>query len=247
MNAYGTVHLVGAGPGDPDLLTVKALRLICEATTIVFDRLVSAEVMALTAPDARRIDVGKESGRHNVPQDRINEILAALARAGHDVVRLKGGDPLTFGRGGEEAAHLSRQGIRCEIVPGITAATACAAAAGIPLTHRGVAESVRLVTGHRKNDQELDLDFAALADPRCTLVVYMGLGNVKRMAEGLMDAGRARETPVAVVERGTTPRQRVLRGSLITLADDIARWRVEPPALLMIGDVAALNLFDGNG
>jgi uroporphyrin-III C-methyltransferase len=242
MPRPGKVMLVGAGPGDPDLLTVKAMRAIVQARVVVFDRLVGEAVLDLIPPGARRIDVGKETGRHPLPQDRINALLVDLAGRGEDVVRLKGGDPFIFGRGGEEAEALALAGIAFEIVPGITAASGCAAMAGIPLTHRGVAESVRLVTGHRQEDHDLDLDWSSLADPRCTLVVYMGVASAQRLAGGLRGAGLAGETPVAIIERGTTPQQRTHFSTLATLADDIARWQPKPPALLIIGQVVGLGL-----
>jgi uroporphyrin-III C-methyltransferase len=242
MRKPGLVHLVGAGPGDPDLLTVKAARLIHNARLVVFDRLVSPTILDLLPADCRRIDVGKETGRHSLPQHRINALLVDLARAGHDVVRLKGGDPFVFGRGGEEALFLSQRGIPFEIIPGITAAAGCAAAAGIPLTHRGLADGVRLVTGHRQNDRELDLDFARLADPNCTLVVYMGVSSAHYLTARLHAEGLPADTPVAVIERGTTPEQRILRSTLSALADDIVRTQVAAPALLVIGRVAGLVL-----
>ncbi|WP_043743706.1 uroporphyrinogen-III C-methyltransferase [Paramagnetospirillum magneticum] len=234
------VHLVGAGPGDPDLLTVKALRLIQSADVVVYDRLVGEGILDLIPAGTARISVGKEKGRHLLPQDQINDLLVSLARPGRRVVRLKGGDPYIFGRGGEEAMYLAAYGIATEVVPGITAAAGCAAASGIPLTHREVARSVRLVTGHLRDDQSLDLDWQSLADPACTLVVYMGVGTAGPLAEGLIAAGLDPATPVAVVEKGTTASQRVLRGVLAELEADVARWRVEPPALLIIGKVVAL-------
>ncbi|MGE5515690.1 MAG: uroporphyrinogen-III C-methyltransferase [Bacteroidota bacterium] len=239
MTRRGKVTLVGAGPGDPELLTVKAARLIAAAETVVFDRLVGEAVLELIAPTARRVDVGKETGRHSMPQDAINRLLVTLAEDGHDVVRLKGGDPFIFGRGGEEAEALAAAGIPFEVVPGITAAAGCAAAAGIPLTHRGVAESVRLVTGHRQDDGDLDLDWTSLADPRCTLVVYMGVASAERLAGSLRGAGLAGETPVAIIERGTTPAQRTLFTTLERLGVDMARWNPRPPSLLIIGQVVA--------
>lgn len=236
----GTVTLVGAGPGDPDLLTVKAARLIATARVVVFDRLVGQAVLDLIPADARRIDVGKESGRHPLPQPRINDLLVRLALEGHDVLRLKGGDPFIFGRGGEEAAALAAAGIACDVVPGITAASGCSAAMGIPLTHRGLAEGVRLITGHRQDDDALDLDFAALADPRCTLVVYMGLANLSPLRDGLVRAGLPATTPAAVIERGTMPQQRTLLTTLADLPEDVGRWRPVPPSLLVIGQVVSL-------
>ncbi|MGE5547959.1 MAG: uroporphyrinogen-III C-methyltransferase [Solirubrobacterales bacterium] len=242
MRNRGKVWLVGAGPGDPDLLTVKAMRLIAGARVVVFDRLVGAGVMDLVPPEALRLDVGKATGRHALPQNEINALLVSLAEEGHDVVRLKGGDPFVFGRGGEEALQLAAAGIPFEVVPGITAASGCAAAAGIPLTHRGLAESVRLVTGHRQDDGDLDLDWNSLADPRCTLVVYMGVASAERLAGGLRGAGLPGETPVAIIERGTTRDQRTLFSTLGSLAADIERWAPKPPALLMIGQVVRLAM-----
>lgn len=234
------VHLVGAGPGDPDLLTVKALRLIQSADVVVYDRLVGDGILDLIPAGTTRISVGKEKGRHLLPQEQINDLLVSLARPGRRVVRLKGGDPYVFGRGGEEALYLAGYGIATEVVPGITAAAGCAAASGIPLTHREVARSVRLVTGHLRDDQTLDLNWERLADPSCTLVVYMGVGTAGPMADGLIAAGLDPATPVAVVEKGTTAAQRVLRGTLGALEADVVRWQVEPPALLIIGRVVAL-------
>lgn len=240
MNKLGCVHLVGAGPGDPELLTVKALRLITSAALVVYDRLVAAEILAQLPAGARRVDVGKESGRHAVPQEEINRLLVDLARGGQDVVRLKGGDPFIFGRGGEEAQYLTRHGIPHDIVPGITAASGCAAAVGIPLTHRGLSDGIRLVTGHRQDGLDLDLNFPALADPNCTLVVYMGVGSAARLVRGLKEAGLPGETPVAVVERGTTPAQRLFTATLDTLPDRMRRWAPKPPAVLVIGRVVSL-------
>lgn len=241
MNKLGCVHLVGAGPGDPDLLTMKAMRLIAAAEAVVYDRLVSAGVLALIPSHAICFDVGKASGRHPLPQSEINELLVSLARQGREVVRLKGGDPFVFGRGGEEALHLARHGIPHDIVPGITAASGCAAAVGIPLTHRGLSDGVRLVTGHRQ-DGDLDLNFPALADPDCTLVVYMGVGSAARLAGSLMEAGLPGGTPVALIERGTTPDQRLLIATLQSLPERMAAWVPKPPALLMIGRVVSLAL-----
>ncbi|MBR9971623.1 uroporphyrinogen-III C-methyltransferase [Magnetospirillum sulfuroxidans] len=233
----GKIYLVGAGPGDPELLTLKAARLIAAAEVAVFDRLVADAVLDLLPPACLRIDVGKETGRHCVPQDEINAILVNLGLAGHRVVRLKGGDPFIFGRGGEEAEVLAAAGVAFEIVPGITAAAGCAAAAGIPLTHRGVAQGLRLLTGHRQDDGELDFDWHRLADPTCTLVVYMGVASAERLAGGLRGAGLSGETPVAIIERGTTPDQRTLFSSLADLAADMVRWQPKPPSLLIIGAV----------
>ena len=241
MAAVGCVHLVGAGPGDPELLTVKALRLIQAAHVVVYDRLVGQGILDLIPAGITKICVGKESGHHLLPQDEINQLLVRLALPSRRVVRLKGGDPFIFGRGGEEMHHLMRHGIPVEVVPGITAAAGCAAAAGLPLTHRGMAQSLRLVTGHLRDDAELDLDWAKLADPACTLVVYMGVGSAGRMADGLMGAGLSGQTPVAVIERGTTGAQRNLYGTLERVDADILRWQVQPPALIIIGKVVGLG------
>lgn len=242
MRKPGLVMLVGCGPGDPELLTVRADRLIRSAGLVVHDRLVSTAILDLLPATAERYDVGKEAGRHALPQDGINQLLAELARGGRDVLRLKGGDPFVFGRGGEEALYLTGHGIPFEAIPGITAASGCAAASGIPLTHRGLADGVRLVTGHHQDGGTVELDFARLADPNCTLVIYMGVGSAERLRAGLMEHGLAGDTPVAAIERGTTPAQRVIRATLETLPAMLTRERVRPPALLMIGKVAALTL-----
>ncbi len=234
------VHLVGAGPGDPDLLTVKAVRLLEEADVVVYDRLVSPDILALVPPGAARIHVGKATNRHTLPQDEINELLVKLARKGRRVVRLKGGDPFVFGRGSEEAEYLLAHGVRFEVVPGITAASGCAAAAGIPLTHRGLANGVHLVTGHGKDDEELDIDWDALADPDTTIVVYMGLANMATVSTRLIAAGLAAATPAAAISGGTTPRQTVCHTTLGGLPEAVARAALEPPCLLVIGRVVAL-------
>ncbi|OIR02039.1 siroheme synthase [mine drainage metagenome] len=238
MSKPGQVFLVGAGPGDPDLLTVKALRLIGAADAVVHDRLVSPAILALLPPGARRFCVGKESGHHPIPQDEINALLAELARQGLAVVRLKGGDPFIFGRGGEEALFLARAGIPCEVVPGITAAAGCAAAVGLPLTHRGLAASVRLITGHGRDDGAPDLDWPTLADPACTLVFYMGLAAAPLISAKLLAAGLPAATPAAIIERGTQPGQRLLRTTLAGLPEAARGCR--PPSLLIVGRVAAL-------
>jgi len=240
MTSSGCVYLVGAGPGDPDLLTVKALRLFGEADALVYDRLVSDEILALVPDGVSRIFVGKEPGCHHVPQHEINDMLVRLAHAGHRVVRLKGGDPLVFGRGGEEALHLARHGVRFEVVPGVTAAVACAAYAGIPVTHRGLARGVQLITGHCRADAPLDLDWRTLADPQVTLVVYMGLSQLAAIRDGLLGAGRSADTPVALIERGTTPRQRQVITTIGTLVGDMQRARLASPVLVIVGEVVRL-------
>lgn len=240
MTDVALVYLVGAGPGDPELLTVKAQRLLREAEVVVYDRLVSAAVLELAPPGAMRVDVGKRRGCHSRSQDEINALLVRLARAGRRVVRLKGGDPFVFGRGSEEADHLARHGVPFEVVPGITAAAGCAAAAGIPLTHRGVASGVRFVTGHCREDRELDLNWASLADPDTTLVVYMGLANLARIVERLIAAGLPAETPAVAIADGTTPTERRCRASLAELPAKAAQAELGAPVLVIVGRVVAL-------
>jgi uroporphyrin-III C-methyltransferase len=236
----GTVHLVGAGPGDPELLTLKALRLLRSADIVVYDRLVSAEVLDLVPAATERVFVGKMRGCHPVPQARINDILIQLARAGLEVVRLKGGDPFIFGRGCEELEHLTRHGIACQVVPGITAASGCAAAAAVPLTHRGLASSVRFVTGHCRDGQDLDLNWASLADPDTTLVIYMGLANIETMSQRLVEAGLSAETPAVAIACGTTAEQRLCRADLGGIAARVAEAELRAPVLMIVGRVAAL-------
>ena len=238
------VFQVGAGPGDPELLTLKAARLLCEADAVVYDRLVSDAVLALAPEAAERIFVGKESGFHALPQDQINALLVRLARRCKQVVRLKGGDPFVFGRGSEEAAHLSDHGIACEVVPGITAAMGCGAAAGIPLTHRGLASGVRFVTGHCRDNGELDLDWQGLADPDTTIVIYMGLANLPLISVRLMDAGLSRHTPAAAIADGTLPGENVVASTLAGLPAAVAAHGLRPPATLVIGRVAAFAQID---
>nr|WP_314422198.1 uroporphyrinogen-III C-methyltransferase [uncultured Erwinia sp.] len=238
----GEVWLVGAGPGDVELLTLKALRAIQQADVVVFDRLVSPPVMALIPDETLRIDVGKSMRNHTLGQDEINQLLVDLAQAGHRVVRLKGGDPFVFGRGGEEMAHCQRHGVPCHIVPGITAAMGCAAASGIPLTHRDLAQSVRFVTGHGAQG-EPDVDWSALASARQTLVFYMGLTHSEHISQRLMAYGLPATTPVAVIERGTQPEQRVLTATLDSLARTVTREKVKTPALLIVGEV--VNMYQG--
>lgn len=235
----GSVVLVGAGPGDPGLLTLRGHRALHEADVILYDRLVSAEVLALARRDAERIEVGKESGHHHVPQERIHQLMLAHARAGRRVVRLKGGDPFVFGRGGEELEFLRAHGVPYEVVPGITAALACAAYAGVPLTHRDHAQSVRLVTAHCRRSQDT-VDWAALAQERQTLAIYMGVGELATLQERLLAHGRAASTPFALVENGSRPGQRVITGTLARLPYLAQAHRVRSPALLILGEVAAL-------
>jgi uroporphyrin-III C-methyltransferase/precorrin-2 dehydrogenase/sirohydrochlorin ferrochelatase/uroporphyrin-III C-methyltransferase len=240
MNDKGKVYLVGAGPGDPDLLTIKALRLIQSADVLVYDRLVSQPILDLIPSGVSRINAGKASGHHSMPQGEINELLASLAQRRRTVVRLKGGDPFIFGRGSEEALHLRRKGIEFEVVPGVTAAAACSAYAGVPLTHRGVSRGVRLVTGHFKNDEPIDLDWRSLADPDCTLVVYMGRSNLQRICNRLVAEGLDPATPAVAVQDGTTGQQRRVFGDLLTLGDSVRSVKLQSPMLIIIGRVVAM-------
>jgi uroporphyrin-III C-methyltransferase/precorrin-2 dehydrogenase/sirohydrochlorin ferrochelatase len=237
--ARGRVALVGAGPGDAGLLTLRALRLLNTADVILHDALVSPDVLALARRDAERIAVGKRAGGESTAQDDIHAALLAHARAGRFVVRLKGGDPFVFGRGGEELAFLRAHGVACEVVPGVTAALACAAYAGVPLTHREHAQSVRLVTAHAKDSLDT-LDWRALAQERQTLAVYMGVGALDTLRGQLLAHGRAPSTPFAIVENGSMPHQRVVTGTLDELPALAREHGVGTPALLILGEVAAL-------
>jgi uroporphyrin-III C-methyltransferase len=234
------VFLVGAGPGDADLLTVKALRLIQTAEVVVYDRLVSEEILQLIPVGASRIFVGKKSGQHHMPQSEINELLVKLGQSGRRTVRLKGGDPLVFGRGSEEAQRLDEAGVAFEIIPGISAAIGAGAYAGIPLTHRGLASSVRFVTGHCREDQPLELDWRSLSDPDTTLVIYMGLANIDQISAKLIAAGLPSSTPAAAVEQGTTKAQRRHVTTLENLPRDIKVHKFVAPTLLIIGQVVAV-------
>lgn len=238
-----TIHpvmLVGAGPGDPDLLTVKAHRLLQEVDVVVYDRLVAKPILELIPETSERIFAGKRSSNHYMPQEDINNLLVDLARVGKRVMRLKGGDPFVFGRGGEEALHLVRNGVPFEVVPGITSSAGCAAYAGIPLTHRGLAQGVRFVTGHSKGDEPLSLDWRSLADRETTLVVYMGMANVQEISNKLIENGLDADTPVAVINMGTRPAQRTLLTNLSQLPETVTTSNVKGATLFVIGRVVTL-------
>ncbi len=240
VNQTGAVYLIGAGPGDPDLLSFRALRFMQSADVVLYDRLVSEQVLDLVRRDAERIYVGKRRDYHRMRQEEINATLLRQAQSGKRVVRLKGGDPFVFGRGGEEIAGLAAAGIHFEVVPGVTAANGCAAYAGIPLTHRDYAQSVVLVTGNLR-DGRVNLDWEGLVRPQQTVVIYMGLTGLEQICEGLQGAGMGPDTPVALIEHGTLPEQRVIVSTLKALPDRVAGETVQAPTLMIVGNVVRLH------
>lgn len=237
-NAF--VHIVGAGPGDPELLTVKAARLISNADAVVYDKLVSQEILDMIPKFAKSIYVGKAHGYHQMPQDEINQLLIELCSEYQNIVRLKGGDPFIFGRGSEEALTLQSNDIPFQIVPGITAASACTTYAGIPLTHRGLASSVKFITGHLAADKTLKLDHDGLKDTACTLVFYMAVSSKQEIVNQLINAGRTPCTPVAIIEKGTTGQQRRIVSTLENLVNASDAQGITAPAILVVGEVVSL-------
>lgn len=241
--APGEVALIGAGPGDPSLLTLRAWSLLQQADVVVYDRLVSQELMALLPERCVRRYVGKSSGHHSLPQEQINQLLADLAQKGLRVARLKGGDPFIFGRGSEELDHLLKLQISCQVVPGITAASGCTAYAGIPLTHRGIAQSCQFITGHLQEDGALHLPWQGLASPNQTLVFYMGLSSLEEISKQLVLAGLPADTPAALIGNGTYANQQVVRGTVAQLQEMADNAYLTPPTLTVIGKV--VGLFSG--
>ncbi len=237
---YGEVYLVGGGPGDPDLLTFRALRLMQQADVVLYDRLVSAEVLDMVRRDAELIYVGKQPTNHPVPQEEINQLLIRLAKEGKRVLRLKGGDPFLFGRGGEEIETLMEQGIAFQVVPAVTAAIGSSAYAGIPLTHRDYAQSCTFVTGHLK-DNSIDLNWQALVQPQQTVVIYMGLNNLASICSELVKHGMSKDKPIALIQKATTSEQRVLVGTLETLPAIVEEQNIKLSSIIIIGDVVKLH------
>ena len=242
MKPKGKVYLIGAGPGDPELLTIKASRMLESSDVVVYDRLVSPEILALTAKDAKKILVGKSPDNHPVSQEEINELLVKFAKEGYTVARLKGGDPLIFGRGAEEASYLNEYGIRVEYAPGITAAQGVSLSCGVPLTYRKIATSVQIITGHKQFDSSLDFDWQSLANPDTTLVVYMGVSSIGIIAEKLIAEGLSKNTPVLAVSNATTPHERKIVSQLSQISKEIKEAELKPPAVFIIGKVVSYSL-----
>jgi uroporphyrinogen III methyltransferase/synthase len=238
----GKVYLVGAGPGDPGLITLKGARLISEADVLIYDHLVDRAILAHAGPGAEMVYVGKTAGKHTLPQKKINRLLSSYARKGHVVVRLKGGDPFVFGRGGEEALELERLGIPFEVVPGITSAIGAPAYAGIPVTFRGITSCFGVITGHEDPlKPRSDLDWKKISTGFGTLVFLMGVKNLKKIADCLVKNGRRKDTPVVLIRWGTTPHQQVLIGTLADIADKAKAANLGPPAIILVGDVVGLR------
>jgi uroporphyrin-III C-methyltransferase len=239
--AAGKVYLVGAGPGDPQLLTIKAVKLLKEADVVIFDRLVSQDILCLAPEKAEKIYVGKRTGNHEVPQEKITEIIIEKAQAGGKIVRLKGGDPFVFGRGGEEAEALVEKGIEFEVVPGISSSVAAPMYAGIPLTHRDYAASVAIITGHRAGDAEKPIDWAKIAGAVDTMVILMGVESLDGIVRKLLEGGVSPSKPVAIVESGTYPKQRTLISTLGNIVKETEKKQIKPPSVIVIGEVANLG------
>jgi uroporphyrin-III C-methyltransferase len=238
---HGKVYLAGAGPGDPKLLTVKAAELLKEADIVIYDRLVSESILDLAPEKAEKIYVGKRTGKHEVPQDKITELIVEKAQLGGKVVRLKGGDPFIFGRGGEEAEALAEKGIEFEVVPGVSSAVAAPTYAGIPLTHRDYASSVAIITGHKAGDAEQVINWTKIAEAVDTMVILMAVESLKAITEKLITGGLDTETPVAIIESGTRKNQRTIIGKIGTIVKEAEKNEVKPPAVIVIGAVANLG------
>ncbi|GLX80463.1 uroporphyrinogen-III C-methyltransferase [Thalassotalea insulae] len=236
LNA-GEVALVGSGPGDAELLTLRAMRFIEQADVVVYDRLVSEEILTLLPKNCQRFYVGKEQAKHCVPQAQINQCLVDFAKENKRVLRLKGGDPFIFGRGGEEAEFLLQHSVSCHICPGITAASGCTTYAGIPLTHRGVAQGCTFITGHIQNNDQLNLPWQSLTSPSQTVVFYMGINTLPKIAEQLIKHGRDANTPAALIRKGTQPEQQTYRGTIGSLVELVEKHQITPPTLIVIGEV----------
>ncbi len=237
----GKVYLTGAGPGDIDLLTVKALRVVREADVIIYDRLANPDILKEAKPGCEFVYVGKEDGRHTLPQDQINEVIYKKAMENESVVRLKGGDPLVFGRGGEEAKYLRERGVEFEFIPGVTSAISVPAYAGIPVTHRGVAVSFKVVTGHETpNKEHSQVDWESMKADE-TIIFLMGLHNLRNIAENLVKVGRPKDTPCAVISKGTTPDQKSVTGTLENIYEKVKDAQIQTPALIVVGKVVELK------